>query len=161
MTLKYLGMILIVLSSTLIGSRLAISEKRRIERSEALCELVHFIYREIECFRTPLDDIYMRFSSPVLDNCGFMSDTREKSLKYALENMKDSLSYREQTVSEIISFADGLGKSEYQDQIARCKYTLSSMDADLKKAKEEYPKNRKMYTSLGLLSGLMIIILMI
>ncbi len=161
MTLKYLGMILIVASSTLIGSRLALSEKRRIERSEALCDLVRFIYREIECFRTPLYDIYMRFSSPVLEKIGFTADARERSLKDALENMKDSLSFRDQTRADIMNFAEGLGKSEYQDQVARCKYVLSVMDEDLKKSKEAYPKNRKMYISLGLLSGLMIIILMI
>ena len=75
--------------------------------------------------------------------------------------MKDSLSYREQTMVAILNFAEGLGKSEYQDQLSRCKYVISLMDEDLKKSREAYPKNRKMYTSLGLLSGLMIIILMI
>lgn len=161
MTLKYAGMIMIFVCCTLLGNGLAVSEKRRIQRGEALRDLINFIYREIECFRTPLDDIYLNFSNEILEKNGFIRDMRKDSFKYALENMKDPLSYNEQTRIALINFADGLGKSEYQDQISRCKYILSLVDDDLKKSREAYPKNRKMYTSLGLLSGIMIIILMI
>jgi stage III sporulation protein AB len=161
MTVKYAGMITVFICCTLLGNGLAVSEKRRLERSEALRDLFYFIYREIECFRTPLGDIYMKCSSEKLSKIGFIADMRNESLRYALENMKESLSYKEETVEALLDFAEGLGKSEYSDQVSRCKYVISIMDDDLKRSREAYPKNRKMCTSLGLLSGIMIIILMI
>ncbi|MBE6618898.1 MAG: hypothetical protein E7626_03825 [Ruminococcaceae bacterium] len=161
MTFKYIGMLLIFICSTLIGNGLAIGEKRRIERSDALRELVHFIYREIECFRTPLDEIYLNFSSAPLEKSGFIGDLRGGSLEYAIKNTREGFCFSDQTKVSLVNFAENLGKSEYSDQLSRCKYILSLMDGDIKKSREAYPKNRKMYTSLGLLSGVMIIILMI
>ena len=158
-TLKYLGMVLVFVSCTVAGSLLATSEKRRLERSEALKALLSHITREIEHFRTPLDTVFASFANEALEKTGFLRDLRENSLSHALLKSGNIFAYSEDTFAAIINFSELLGKSEYNDQVARCKHMLSVLEEDLKKRREEYPKNKKMYTSLGVLSGLMIIVL--
>ncbi len=161
MTIKYIGMIFIFVCTTLIGNGLAVSEKRKIERGEALRGLIAKISREIECFKAPLDTIYNSYSSTLLDKLGFLEVVRKKSLRDALAESGNIFCYKEDTYNALVGFADFLGKSECSDQLSRCKYILSLIDEDLKKSREAYPKNRKMYSSLGVLAGVMIIILLL
>lgn len=161
MTVKYIGMLLIFLFTTLVGNGLAISEKRKIEQGEALRALIAHISREIECFKTPLDKIFSSFSNPILEKNGFLNNARERSLGDALNESGNIFCFKEETYKMVVNFGDFLGKSDCSDQLSRCKYILSLIDEELKKCKEAYPKNRKMYSSLGVLSGIMIIILLV
>ncbi len=161
MAFKYIGMVFIFVCTTLIGNGLAVAEKRKIEQSEALRAMIAHISREIECFKTPLDTIYFSYSNALLEKNGFLDMVRKKSLKCALEERGNVFCYKEDTYKSLLVFADFLGKSECSDQLSRCKYILSLIDEDLKKSREAYPKNRKMYSSLGVLAGVMIIILLL
>ena len=161
MNIKYMGLFLIFIACTFSGFGLALAEKRRIERSEALRTFIAYISREIECFRTPLENIYSSFLSEVLEKNGFLQKVRSLGLKSALEGEKLIFSFSEKSFGALVNFSDFLGKSEYTDQIARCKYILSVLDEDLKICREAYPKNKKMYSSLGILAGIMIVILLL
>ena len=161
MNIKYIGLFLIFIVCTFFGSGLALAEKKRIERSEALRALIAHTSREIECFRTPLENIYSSFSSEVLEKNDFLQKVRVSGLKSALEGEKTTFCFDEKSFAALVNFAEFLGKSEYSDQTARCKYILSVLDEDLKKSREAYPKNRKMYSSLGILAGIMIVILLL
>ncbi len=161
MNIKYIGLFLIFIACTFFGSGLAVSEKRRIERSESLRDLILHMQREIECFRSPLENIYSSFSSEVLERSGFIEKLRLNNLKTALEATGNIFCFSDATFNAFLKFADFLGKSEYSDQVARCKYIISLLDDELKKSKEVYPKNRKMYSSLGILMGIMIVILLL
>jgi stage III sporulation protein AB len=161
MNIKYIGLFLIFIVCTFFGSGLALAEKKRIERSEALRALIAHISREIECFRTPLENIYSSFSSEVLEKNAFLQKVRVSGLKNALEGEMRTFCFDEKSFAALVNFAEFLGKSEYSDQTARCKYILSVLDEDLKKSREAYPKNRKMYSSLGVLAGIMIVILLL
>lgn len=161
MNIKYIGLFLIFIVCTFFGSGLAVAEKRRIERSESIRNLIAHISREIECFRTPLENIYYSFVSEILENCGILEKIRSSGLKNALEEKGNLFCFSDKTFGALINFSDFLGKSEYTDQISRCKYILSLIDEDIKKSREAYPKNRKMYSSLGILAGIMIVILLL
>lgn len=161
MTVKYIGMALVLIFTTLVGNGLAIAEKRRIEQSEALRALIAHITREIECFKTPLDSIFSSFSNKILERIGFLDKVTEGSLKVALSGSENLFCFKEETCKKLLGFADFLGKSDSADQISRCKYVLSLIDDDIKKSRDQYPKNRKMYSSLGVLFGIMIIILLV
>lgn len=161
MTIKYIGMAFIFICSVLTGSGLAIAEKRSLRRSEEICELLSFISREIECFRTPLDSIYSSFKGESLEKNGFLGKVRKESLKSALMDSGNIFCFKEATFSSLVSFSDFIGKSEYSDQVSRCKYVLLQTQEDLKRSKEAYPKNRKMYSSLSILAGMMVIILIL
>lgn len=161
MNIKYVGLFLIFIVCTFFGSGLALAEKRRIERSESIRNLIAHISREIECFRTPLENIYSSFSSEVLEKNGFIQKIRSSGMKNALEKERLLFCFSEKSFGALINFSEFLGKSEYQDQITRCKYILSVLDEDLKTSREAYPKNRKMYSSLGILAGIMIVILLL
>jgi stage III sporulation protein AB len=146
---------------TFFGSGLALAEKKRIERGEALRALIAHISREIECFRTPLENIYSSFSSEVLEKNAFLQKVRVSGLERALEGERTAFCFDEKSFVALVNFTEFLGKSEYSDQTARCKYILSVLDEDLKIKRENYPKNRKMYSSLGILAGIMIVILLL
>ncbi|MBQ5601325.1 MAG: stage III sporulation protein AB [Clostridia bacterium] len=161
MNIKYIGLFLIFIVCTFFGSGLALAEKKRIERSEALRALIAHISREIECFRTPLENIYSSFSSEVLEKNAFLQKVRISGLECALEGEMSAFCFDEKSFAALVNFAEFLGKSEYSDQTARCKYILSVLDEDLKIKRENYPKNRKMYSSLGILAGIMIVILLL
>lgn len=161
MNIKYIGLFLIFIVCTFLGSGLALAEKRRIERSEGLRALISHISREIECFRTPLENIYSSFSSEALEKNAFLEKVRLSGLKSALEGEKSMFCFSEKSFATLLNFAELLGKSEYSDQTVRCKYILSVLDEDLKICRENYPKNRKMYSSLGILAGIMIVILLL
>ncbi len=161
MTVKYIGMALVLIFTTLVGNGLAIAEKRKVEQSEALRALIAHIYREIECFKTPLDGIFSSFSNKTFEKIGFLDKVVKGSLKDALSGGENLFCFKEETYKKLLAFADFLGKSDSADQISRCKYILSLMDEDIKKSRDQYPKNRKMYSSLGVLSGIMIIILLV
>ena len=161
MNIKYIGLFLIFIVCTFFGSGLALAEKKRIERSEALRALIAHISREIECFRTPLENIYSSFSSEVLEKNAFLQKVRISGLECALEGEMSAFCFDEKSFAALVNFTEFLGKSEYSDQTARCKYILSVLDEDLKIKRENYPKNRKMYSSLGILAGIMIVILLL
>lgn len=161
MNIKYIGLFLIFIVCTFFGSGLALAEKKRIERSDALRALIAHISREIECFRTPLENIYSSFSSEVLEKNAFLQKVRVSGLECALEGEMSTFCFDEKSFAALVNFAEFLGKSEYSDQTARCKYILSVLDEDLKIKRENYPKNRKMYSSLGILAGIMIVILLL
>ncbi len=161
MTVKYIGMLLIFVFTTLVGNGLATAEKRKIENGEALRAFIAHIGREIEYFKTPLDKIFSSFANSILEKNEFLNTVREKSLSDALDKRSSIFCFKEETYKSLLDFSEFLGKSDSSDQLSRCKYILSLIDDDLKKCKEAYPKNRKMYSSLGVLSGVMIIILLV
>ena len=161
MNIKYIGLFLIFIVCTFFGSGLALAEKRRIEQGEALRALIMHISREIECFRTPLENIYSSFSSETLEKNGFLQKVRTEGFKSTLEGERSIFCFGEKSFGALLNFAEFLGKSEYSDQSARCKYILSVLDEELKTKREAYPKNRKMYSSLGILAGIMIVILLL
>ena len=161
MNIKYIGLLFIFIACTFFGCGLAVSEKRRIDRSQSLRDLIVHIQREIECFRAPLENIYSSFHSEALKKSGFTEKMRQNSLRYALESAGNIFCFSDGVFSSLLNFADFLGKSEYTDQISRCKYIILQLDDELKKSRESYPKNRKMYSSLGILTGIMIVILLL
>ncbi len=161
MILKYIGFAIIGSVSFLIGIRLSENEKKAIYYGEGMYKLLAHICREIESFRTPLEDIYLSFTDDFLENERFLDKIRSSSLEEAISESGNVFCFKESTYRSLASFAYNLGKSDPSDQISRCRYIISLVSEDLKKATEEYPKNRKMYLSLSLLVGAMVIILLV
>ncbi len=161
MTLKYIGMFLVFITCLFVGNGLALSEKKKISCTEELRELILHIEREITCFKTPLPKIYSSFVSENLQKNGFCESLVKTSLADALEKHKNLFAVSPQTCSALEAFADFLGKSDKDDQSTRCKYVVSRLDDDLRKKREEYPKNKKMYVSLSFLIAVVTVILLL
>jgi stage III sporulation protein AB len=161
MIAKYVGFVIIGVVSFFVGIRLAENDKREIYYGEGMYKLLGHICREIESFRTPLDEIYLDFTDDFLEKELFLDSIRRSSLEKAIIDSGNVFCYRESTYRSLLSFASHLGKSDPDDQVSRCRYMISLVSEDLKKASEEYPKNRKMYLSLSLLAGATVIILLV
>ena len=161
MTFKYIGFVFIAVCSFFFGNGLAVGEKKRIDRGEGMYRLLSHICREIENFRTPLDLIYSGFTDKTLEEIGLLEKIRKRSLEQALSESGNIFCYGEATYKALLSFAANLGKSDPADQVSRCRYIISLVSEDVKKAWDIYPKNKKMYSSLSLLAGAMIIILLV
>ena len=78
-----------------------------------------------------------------------------------LDKMYSNLSFKKEDVETFLSLGRVLGTSDRLDQQKNFALILNQMDGLISEAKEERAKNEKLYKSLGIITGIGIIILLI
>ena len=154
--------------STYIGIMISNRYKRRTEQ---LCEMkraLNFFEAKIEYTYEPLQEIFMQISNNVKREIGNIFKIagvkmQEKSAKEAWEHSIE-IAQTDLTIDDINvikDFGKTLGQTDLQGQLSKTKLTLGFLDKQIQEAQIEENKNKKMYKTLGVLTGLGLVIILI
>lgn len=128
-------------------------EKRLKKKAECLEELIlfiNFIKNKIEYFSTPIEKIFLEFS------------TKNEFIVGLIQNKSADLSlFDNETRNQIISFINNVGNGFKKEQIAFCEYNIALFSQLLTKIKSESPNKIKIFRAISLFVGISAIILLI
>ncbi len=171
MAFKLIGSVLIVLATTLIGFSYATAlEKRRRSLVDFQTALT-MLESEITFAASPLDVAFDRISKNIASPVGaFFSELVSKTVSQELPLQKiwtdtlDShvkqLNLTQPDMQILLAFAAQMGKTDRENQIKNICHTLAQLKTQTELAGQVCNKNKRMYQSFGVLSGILIAILL-
>ena len=158
--LKWTGMILIAFCAVLAAVKTAESGKKRLEIYEALISFVMELRDGITCLRLPLCELYERCSSDALISRGFPSMLSQCGWEDALKRSGIADMLDERSLAALCELGARLGRSGTQEQEEACNYCISRLQTGFAEIRTDAPKRTRMASSLCLLGGVAIIIML-
>lgn len=171
MVIKVIGSVLLVCATSLIGFSLAADCSRRPRILREFQALMQMFENEISYLSNLLADAFIRIyktsntEAAVLFkdaavNLEVSGTTADSAWEKAVEENYLKLALNKEDRSILLNFGKMLGKSDLEGQINNIKLISSQLKLQELKAEEMKAKNEKMYRSLGVLSGLAIVIIL-
>lgn len=159
MILRYIGILLIFLASTVFGFALARSARIKLKNNDGLIFLIRHIRQKIGYFKSTPKEIYETFENQELSRAGFTEILCRDGLTEAIERV-DCFDLDENCEAALREYARNIGKTPLGEQIAASDYLLELLEANQKRLCEEFPAKNKVYSSMGMLFGIMAVILL-
>lgn len=162
MLLKTFGVILLLSGSLYLCFCFTQFERRRLQQCEGLLLLLRHIKAQISCFHMPLGRIYATFSSEELERCGFLEALRQtEDISKALDSAKGEMWLSGEEMTLLRAFSGEVGASYVEEQIACCDYYIGQLEQAYAERKTALPARRKLYRSLFITGGLMLVIILL
>lgn len=155
---KYIGLAVLFLSAVYIGQITAGIYKSAIRQIESFILFIKYIKSQIEYYNTPYPEIYNKFTNDTLEKCGFINRIRAGDWRSAISGT--SFNFDDNTKELLLNFGNEIGKSHKDDQINNCKYIIEQLEIHYITYKSELPKKIKLCTSLSMMAGLSIVIIL-
>ncbi len=154
--MKLVGCTLLFLSALYYSMTRQKQEKTKLTILGELCDLFGYLQKNIECFSSPLGDLYRSYTSPVLSAWGFYQTWQEDSPEAAVD-MLPSLSADVRKV--LVQYGAKAGQGYKEDEMRLCRYTREVLTEELEKQRQESGGKRKMYRTMPFLLVLSIVLL--
>lgn len=158
---KYLIIIVVLAMSVYIAAYIKRLNDNKIEVYEGIIDFLEYIKSQIEYFCTPTEEIIKNYENLILNKYGFLEALEMTNWEKALTQTNMSPYLDNTTVTLLKRFSGTFGKTSSQEQISNCEYTLAQLNNELIKLKQDSPQKTKAYSSLTVISGLMIILLIL
>lgn len=170
--LKLIGATLVLASTTLTGFHFANLLAERTKQLRALLMSLQMLETEIYYGSTPLEVAFQKLSqqehkliAKLFNNCSEYLQTLDGVTTYecwkkALDEMKGSLALKKTEIEWLYHFGQVIGSSDRDDQKKHIKLLMSHLQKQEQEAQEDQNRYEKMYKTLGVLGGLVIVILM-
>lgn len=158
---KLAGAFALLAGSLYMSSQMSALGYRRLRQTEAFLSLLRYIKAQVSCYKTPVLEIYETFENKTLAECGFITKLRKIGMADALTECEGDLYIDKAEFDLLHSFADELGGSFKEEQLNSCDYYIGTLEEIYKEQKEELPQKCKLYKTLFLAAGIMIIIVFI
>ncbi len=133
---------------------------------EEVLLMLQIISSEIRYSKTPLNVIVSKLSqNRGLSRLKFISECRKM-----LENENFPLSWKKSVEKSdvnhddrilLLSFGSGLGTSDVEGQLSNCELHKALFENNLHKAREQCSRFGKLYTTLGVLGGILIALIIV
>lgn len=171
--LKFISSLGIFLTSTIIGHFYGQKFSSRLENLIYMKQCIKILETEIVYGATPLPDALSNVSRKGKSKVSYIFEEIKKDLllnkpsylsssfSIVEDKMYSNLSFKKEDVETFLSLGRVLGTSDRLDQQKNFALILNQMDGLISEAKEERAKNEKLYKSLGIITGIGIIILLI
>lgn len=159
MTLRIMGAVMMIAASVGMGALFSSSCRKRIRSLTEALELIVYVRRSIEAFRTPVGEILATYRSEYLEECGFADSMRQNGLTAAIRD--GYLDLPEQAETELLAFAEKLGTDYADSEVKRCDYYVSVLERMAAEESERLSLNGRLYLFLPPLGVLSLIILLI
>lgn len=173
MVSKFLGICLIIGSSTAIGFWLSNRLKERIDELEIIKKLFMLLRGEIkynhaalsEAFQTiarRMDNLYGRLLSKVSEQMDSMEGQTFTQIwtQCAEEGLKESALNKEDR-EKLISMGGQLGYLDIEMQLGTIELYLEQLQDEIQNARECLKRNGKLYQTMGVIAGIFVVILMV
>ena len=166
--LKYFILFLILVSTSLIGKFLSKKYVYRLEELEEIKNALNILKTKIKFTYEPIPEIFFEIAEnsnrnisqifiKAKENMNEISagEAWEKAVEETECNLNDEAKKIVKTLSKL------LGKTDAEGQISQIEITENFLEGQIKEAAEERRKNEKLYTRLGTVMGLTIIIIFV
>ena len=164
---KYFILFLILVFSTLIGKFLSKKYVYRLEELDDIKNALNILKTKIKFTYEPIPEIFEEISNNVNKNVGRIfslakEEMRDKIASEAWENAVEKVecNLKKEDKKVIKTLSKLLGQTDVEGQISQIEITEEFLEEQIKEAKEEKIKNEKLYTRLGTVVGLTIVIIL-
>ncbi|TXK83416.1 stage III sporulation protein SpoIIIAB [Paenibacillus sp. N3.4] len=170
--LKFVGGILIIGAATLIGFLQAAHYARRPKQIRVLISALQRMETEITYALTPLPEAFASLSKQITEPLSSLfrltserllssdgSSTRE-IWRLIVKDIWKRTSMRQAEQEVLLQLGSVLGLTDRSDQIKHLRLAVSQLQTEETESREEQRRFEKMWKSLGLLIGALIVILM-
>lgn len=166
--IKIILLVLVFLGCTYIGTTISNQYKKRVEELKEMKKSFIAIETKMKYTYDILPEIFKEISIGLKEN---IKNVFEKSIMYmeeeiaqnawvkALENTRTNMSYED--IEILKGFGKLLGKTDIEGQVSQIELTNQFLEIQIKKAEDDFLKNDKLYKTLGTISGLAIVIILI
>ena len=159
--LKMIGLILIITGSFGFSLWNASYQKRRLCINESILDLVLYIKNRILFFHENLNDIYYSYENDYLQKSGFLTALSELGFNEALKSSGTNDYFDNKVIFILYNFGKRLGKTGVEEQISNCDSCIEQLQHSIEKLRAETPDKIKMYSSLSIIAGLGVALLLI
>ncbi len=165
--IKYFILFLILILATMIGRFLSKKYVYRLEELEDIKNALNILKSKIKFTYEPIPEIFGEISKTSGKNVSNlfeiaknkMSDlTANEAWKEAVEESQNNLKKEDKDVLKTLSKL--LGQTDVEGQISQIEITENFLESKIQEAMEEKKKNEKLYTRLGTIMGLAIVIIL-
>lgn len=167
--IKAAGLVFIALFCTMCGSRVAILLKKRVGLLKKTLLFLHKVSEQIQFTLRPLEEIfsYLKEQESIneLDFISICAQQLEKKEPFpqafiqSVRHSRCALNHQDREI--ICQLADILGASDVDNQLNAIALVKNSIISQLENAQLGLEKRCGMYTSLGVLSGIALVIILI
>lgn len=173
MFIKILGSIIVIFSSILFALSFLFKEKYRIEELEGMKQALQILKSNLTYSNMPLFEAMKEISLKSEKNLKEFFYTVSKRLeerngKTAFEIWEDTihemckdLYFTSEDLSTFISFGKNLGSIDIRLHEENIQSTIDYIDYKILNLKSKKQKDLKMYKSLGLLGGILIVVILL
>lgn len=159
--MKYVGLFVIFVCCTAAGMSAAGSVTRSLSLCEGMLRFVRHIRSQVCYYKASVGDICTSFENDAFEREGFDRLIAEQGFPGALEEMQGALSMEDDAYHALQAFAKRLGSLSYDEQIADCDFVAQTLEEAILKKRESIHAKRQIYSSLGLLGGAMVVLILL
>ena len=165
--IKYFILFLILILATMVGKYLSKKYVYRLEELEDIKNALNILKSKIKFTYEPIPEIFEEISKTSSRNISElfktakikMNDlTANEAWEEAIEESQNNLKKEDKDVLKTLSKL--LGQTDAEGQISQIEITENFLERKIQEAMEEKKKNEKLYTRLGTIMGLTIVIIL-
>jgi len=164
--LKIIILILIFITSYLIGNKIAKQYSKRVEELEDMKNSLNILETKIRFSKEPLAVIFKDISN-VSKNKEIFEKANENmktmlvgnSWRQAIESVNTN--FKKKDIEILKTLGNMLGKTDSKGQVNQIEEIKELLNIQIKNANSEKQKNEKLYKTLGMTIGLAIVIILI
>jgi len=165
--IKYFILFLILVGSSLIGRFLSKKYVYRLEELEEMQNALNIFKSKIKFTYEPIPEIFEEISQNTNRNIGNIFKTAKEKMnqttanlawEQAVEETATNLKEEDKRTLKILSKL--LGQTDSEGQTSQIEITEKFLEGQIKEAAEEKQKNERLYTRLGTILGLAIVIVL-
>lgn len=166
--IKYFILFLILLSSSLIGKFLSKKYVYRLEELEEIKNSLNILKTKIKFTYEPIPEIFREISENTSKNVGNIfkqasqkmeNTTANNAWEQSVEETETNLKLEDKNVIKKLSKL--LGQTDVEGQVSQIEITENFLETQIKEAVQEKQKNEKLFTRLGTIMGLAIVIILL
>ena len=165
--IKYFILFLILVASSMIGKFLSKKYVYRLEELEEMQNALNILKTKIKFTYEPIPEIFDEISSNVNRNVGNIFRKAKEKMSQNSANIaweeaieETSTNLKEDDKHTLKMLSKLLGQTDVEGQTSQIEITEKFLEAQIKEATEEKQKNEKLYTRLGTIMGLAIVIVL-
>lgn len=158
----------IFLASSLIGILISKKYKNRVLELKEFKNALNIFKTKIRYTYEPIPEIFKEISKVIEPNIGNVFKTASENMKLkrageAWENAIEieGLNIYAEDKGILKKLSKLLGQTDIDGQISQIELTTSFLDEQISKAEIEKNKNEKMYKTLGIVFGMVIVIILV
>lgn len=172
MQLKWIGALLLIGSTTCIGWYLSHRLESRPKHIRQFKNALQLLEAEITYSQVPLQVAFEKLASQLPKPLnyffhGISKDMLNQKADFNLlwdewvDHLTQISSYKNSEIEIIKQFGSSLGQHDFTQQQKHIQLTLTHLDRELQEAHEEENKYSKLAKSLGVLSGVFVVLLLV
>lgn len=167
--LKYFMLFIILVSCSLIGKYLSKKYVIRVNELEEMKNALNMFKTKIKFTYEPIPVIFEEIAKNTTTNIGQVFNLAKEKMQtstitaniaweQAIEEVENNLTKEDKHVLKALSKL--LGQTDVEGQVSQIEITQKFLEPQLKEAQEQKEKNEKLYSKLGTIIGLVIVIIL-